>query len=307
MPNRKGFWKWLTTAGMMVLLLSGCGQIKSGVLNPQGPVAQKQYDLILWSSILMLIILVVVFALFVLILIKYRARPENEGYEPPDEEGNTFLEIVWTVIPVIIVIALAIPTVTTTFDLEKSPSPDKKPMTIEVTSAQWKWIFKYPEQGIETVNYVKIPENVPIRFRLTSNDAMNSFWVPELGGQKYTMADMPMYLWLEADKPGEYLGRGANFTGREFAKMEFEVEAEKQADFDNWVKQVKATAPAQTEKAYQKLLKPGTVDRQTFSSYPKSAETGDESHSHGSHKGSDDMEHIGDQREESSDGDHHHH
>ncbi|MDA8351813.1 MAG: cytochrome aa3 quinol oxidase subunit II [Firmicutes bacterium] len=286
-PFLKGRWKWLTVVGMLMFFLTGCSSnIKAGVLNPQGPVAQKQYDLIMWSIILMSVILVVVFTLFVVILIKYRARPENEGYEPPDQEGNRLLEVVWTMIPVIIVIALAVPTVTTTFDLEKSPSPDKEPITIEAESAQWKWIFKYPEQGIETVNYVKIPANVPVRFQLESHDAMNSFWVPELGGQEYTMAKMPMYLWLEADKPGTYLGRGANFTGRDFAKMEFTVEAEKPSDFDDWVKQVKETAPAQSKEEFEKLLEPGTVGRMTFSSYPEDEkkDSSDHGHGHGSSK-----------------------
>ncbi|SDX12711.1 cytochrome aa3 quinol oxidase subunit 2 [Marininema mesophilum] len=272
LPFRKGAWKWLAVAGMMMAILSGCEPIKTGVLNPKGPVAQQQYDLIVWSAVLMSIILIVVFVLFVVIMVRFRASKLSKDYEPPDEKGNTFLEIVWTAIPVLIVIAIGIPTVTTTFDLEKSPSPNKKPITIEATSAQWKWIFKYPEQGIETVNYVKIPANVPVRFKLSSHDAMNSFWVPELGGQEYTMADMPMTLWLEADKPGKFQGRGNNFTGRDFAKMVFTVEAKKQSDFDSWVAQIKKTAPKQSEKEYKKLLKPGTVGLQSYSSYPKSAE-----------------------------------
>ncbi|SFS77742.1 cytochrome aa3-600 menaquinol oxidase subunit 2 [Marininema halotolerans] len=290
LPLRNGAWKWLAVAGMMMAILSGCEPVKMGVLNPKGPVAQKQYDLIIWSVVLMSVILIVVFVLFVVILVRFRASKLSKDYEPPDVEGNTFLEIVWTAIPVLIVVALAVPTVTSTFDLEKSPSPNKKPITIEATSAQWKWIFKYPEQGIETVNYLKIPANVPVRFKLSSHDAMNSFWIPELGGQEYTMADMPMFLWLEADKPGKFIGRGNNFSGRDFAKMEFTVEAKKQSDFDSWVDHVKKTAPKQSEKEYKALLKPGTVDLKTYSSYPKSAEVKEPNHGGMEHGGMD-MDH----------------
>ncbi|GAA3330337.1 hypothetical protein GCM10020331_082470 [Ectobacillus funiculus] len=116
----------------------------------------------------------------------------------------------------------------------------KKPIEIYVTSANWKWLFSYPEEGIETVNYLKIPEDTPIKFKLTSVGPMNAFWVPELGGMKYTMDDMVMDLYLQADHPGDYLGRSANFSGKGFADMEFTVEAETQEGYEKkWVKRSK--------------------------------------------------------------------
>lgn len=252
----------------MALLLSGCSSLKTGVLNPQGPVAKEQYDLIMWSVVLMSIVFIAVIVLFVYMLVKYRAKSSNEDYVEPEEKENKWLEVIWTTIPVVIIIALAIPTVKSTFKLEKSPSPNQKPITIQVTSADWKWIFKYPEQGIETVNYVKIPANVPIRFELNAVGPMNSFWVPELGGQEYTMPGMTMYLWLEADNPGTYIGRSANFSGKDFTHMQFNVHSVAQSDFDAWVTKVKKTAPKQTEAMFKELLKPGLVKEQTYSSYP---------------------------------------
>ncbi|MGA9172438.1 MAG: cytochrome aa3 quinol oxidase subunit II [Thermoactinomyces sp.] len=261
--------KWAAILPGLFLLLTGCAPIKSGVLNPQGPVAKKEYDLILWTSGLMLIIFIAVAVLFIYMLVKYRAKPENEGYEPPEVHENKWLEMIWTAIPIIIVALIAVPTCIMTFDLEKSPSPHKKPLVVEVTSADWKWIFKYPEQGIETVNYVKIPADVPVRFELNAVGAMNSFWVPELGGQEYTMPGMDMKLWLEADKPGTYVGRSANFSGRGFTHMQFDVIAQKETDFNAWVDHVKKTAPKQTEADWQKLIKPGLVGELTYSSYTK--------------------------------------
>ncbi|MGG3470690.1 cytochrome aa3 quinol oxidase subunit II [Neobacillus pocheonensis] len=252
-------------AFLPVLLLSGCNS-KMVVFDPKGPAARDILDLINWSLVFMLIVVVVVFGLFGYIIWKYRATPKNKDYVPPEEHGSTKLEIVWTVIPILIVIALTIPTVKTIYKLEKVPQgyEDKKPITINVTSADWKWIFSYPEQGIETVNYVNIPAGTPVKFKLTSAGTMQSFWVPALGGQKYTMNKMETELYLTADQPGEFLGRNTNFNGRGYADMEFTVEAKSSKEFEKWVKDVKASAPKLTEKKYNELLKPTHLGRETF-------------------------------------------
>jgi cytochrome aa3-600 menaquinol oxidase subunit II len=258
-------WKWFSLLPLSLLLfLSGCSE-NIAVLNPQGPVAKSEYKLIVWSVGFMAFIIIVVFVLFAVILIRYREKPENANYEPPEEEGNTLLEIVWTAIPILIVTALAIPTVKTTFALEKPIRKDVKPLTIHVTAANWKWIFSYPEQHIETVNYVNIPAGVPVEFKLTSTGPMNSFWVPELGGQKYAMDSMETVLTLQADHPGSYMGRSANFSGKGFTHMEFEVVAQTKDDFEKWVKDVQQTAPKLKKEKYAKILKPGLVGRMTFS------------------------------------------
>ncbi|MFX3624961.1 MAG: cytochrome aa3 quinol oxidase subunit II [Ectobacillus sp.] len=267
MRLKKAFWKLASLLPLsLIMFLGGCQNL--AVLNPQGPVAKEQYDLIVWSFALMLTIIAVVFILFTIILIRYRERPDNMDYEPPEQEGNTLLEVVWTLVPVIIVIALAIPTVKTTYALEKPPkqSKDIEPIEIYVTSANWKWIFSYPEENIETVNYVNIPAGVPIKFKLTSVGPMNSFWVPELGGQKYTMDDMVMDLYLQADKPGEYTGRSANFSGEGFTHMEFQVVSQTKEEYEEWVKEVKQNEKKLTEEKYNEIIKPGVVGRMTFSS-----------------------------------------
>jgi cytochrome aa3-600 menaquinol oxidase subunit 2 len=272
-PFRKRLRKWLTLVGLSaVLLLAGCSREQYVVLDPKGPIAKQQYDLIVWSFGLMLIIVLAVFGIFAYVIIKYRAKPENKGYEPPDQEGSKLLETIWTLIPIAVVIALAIPTVKATYGLEKQPSSDRPPMTIKVTSADWKWIFRYPKEGIETVNYVTIPADTPVQFEMDAVGPMNSFWVPSLGGQEYTMPGMVMHLWLQADHPGVYKGRSANFSGKYFTHMTFDVVAKTPADYDKWVQQVKKTAPKQTEAQYLKLLERGLAKKMTFSSYPKIAD-----------------------------------
>ncbi|PWI58866.1 cytochrome aa3 quinol oxidase subunit II [Sulfoacidibacillus thermotolerans] len=254
-----------------VLLLSGCGS-QIAVLHPEGPVARQEYNLIIWSFILMAFVGLAVFILFAYMLIKYRARPGVEKYYDPNLEGNRKLEVVWTVIPLLIVIALAIPTVKTTYALTQPPVQAHDPMEIDVTSAAWKWIFQYPGQHIETVNYLVIPTGVPVKFILTSVGPMNTFWIPELGGMEFTMPGANLGLWLEASKSGVYLGRGANFSGKGFAHMQFNVYAKPQAEFNQWVAQVKAQDPPLTmAQANQLVNHHGLSPILTFSSYPAGA------------------------------------
>ncbi|WP_138417221.1 cytochrome aa3 quinol oxidase subunit II [Aquibacillus sediminis] len=248
-----------------IFLLTGC-ETNMVVFNPQGPNAETILGLINWSLLWMAIVIIVVMGMFITFIWKYRERPDNMDYEPPEEHGNTKWEIIWTAIPFLIVIALLIPNIQALYALEEVPEgyEDKEPITIHVTGADWKWIFSYPEEDIETVNYVNIPEDTPIIFKMTSAGTMQSFWVPALGGQKYAMAKMETELILTADNPGSYMGKNSNFNGPGYAEMEFEVLAQTQAEYDEWVEEVKERAPELTEEKYIELLKPTHLGRLTF-------------------------------------------
>lgn len=247
----------------IVAILSGCEMV---VFQPEGPQARSILELINFSLVMMAIVVAIVFALFIFIVWKYRETSKNKDYEPEEDKGSLALEITWTVIPLLIVIALTIPTVLTTFAVEDIPSgyEDKEPVTIHVTSADWKWVFSYPEENIETVNYVNIPVDTPIQFKLTSASTMQSFWVPQLGGQKYAMSNMENELYLVAERPGTFIGRNTNFNGQEYAHMDFDVIAQTEDDYDTWVKEVKQTAPTLTEEKYMEIIYPGVVGRMTF-------------------------------------------
>ncbi|MGP4038376.1 cytochrome aa3 quinol oxidase subunit II [Gracilibacillus sp. D59] len=250
---------------LIPVLLAGC-ESKLLVFDPKGPIARSLTDLIVYSIIFMLVIVVVVFVLFGYIVWKYRARKNDGDFEPKEEKGNHLLEITWFTIPVLIVIALMIPTMKTIYEVEDVPKgyEDEKPLVIHVTSADWKWIFSYPEQDIETVNYINIPAGHPVQFKMTSAGTMQSFWVPELGGQKYTMANMQTNLYLVADKPGSFYGRNTSFNGRGYAHMEFEVQAQTEEDFNEWVHEVHNTAMDLSEEKYSEILEPGVLGRMTF-------------------------------------------
>ncbi|WP_081904352.1 cytochrome c oxidase subunit II [Brevibacillus thermoruber] len=262
--GRVQFWIMAVLASV---LLSGCGS-EYMVLNPKGPVAETQYNLIIISVILVSIVILPVLAITFYIVWRYRDKPGNKAPYQPEWAHNTTLEVIWWGIPVVIIAILGYFTVRDTYALVEPPNKEVKPITVQVTSLDWKWMFTYPEQNIATVNYVHIPVGVPVQFELTAEAPMNSFWVPQLAGQIYTMPGMAMGLWLQADEPGEYFGTGANFTGKGFAHMQFKVIAEPQEEFDKWVQQVKNTAPGMTRQDYENLVKPGLSDRLTYSSFP---------------------------------------
>lgn len=257
----------LITGLLFLFVLSGCSELI--VLDPKGPVAEKQRDLIMLSIYFMLVVVVIVYVLFTFIVVKYRDHKNrsDKGYEP-EMHGSTKLEIIWTIIPIIIVTALSIPTVNALYELKEPPkdTAHKEPIVIHATSADWKWIFSYPEENIETVNYLNVPEDHPILFKVTSADSMTSFWVPQIGGQVYGMPGMVNDLYLQADEPGVYDGRNSNFTGEQMADHKFDFVALKEEEYEEWVKETQEDAPKLIEETYEKLMLPGTVDKMTFSS-----------------------------------------
>ncbi|MGG0856896.1 cytochrome aa3 quinol oxidase subunit II [Metabacillus fastidiosus] len=251
---------------LSLLLLGGCSEYK--IFDPKGPVAATQRDLIMYSIYFMLFIMVIVYILFTFVVVKYRNRKNfKESDYDPSLHHSTKLEIIWTIIPIIIVIALSIPTVKVLYELEGPPkaTAHKEPIVIHATSADWKWIFSYPEEDIETVNYVKVPEDRPILFKITSADSMTSFWVPQIGGQEYGMPGMVNDLYLQADEPGVYDGMNSNFTGKKMAFQRFNFVAVKEKDYDTWVKDTQENAPELTEEKYEKLMLPDNVGEMTFS------------------------------------------
>ncbi|MCM3748972.1 COX aromatic rich motif-containing protein [Paenibacillus pasadenensis] len=253
----------LAGAGMAILL-AGCGNPM--VLDPKGSVAEIQKEMIWISIILCAIIIIPVLGIWIYISWRYRDKPDNKAPYEPNWSHSTKLEAIWWGIPIVVVGVLGYFTIVATYDLIKPPkqAADVKPITVQVTSMDWKWLFQYPDQDIATVNYLNIPDNTPVQFVLTSNTAMNSFWVPQLGGMMYTMPGMAMRLWLDSNESGEYLGMGANFSGSEFAKMNFKVTSMPQEEFDAWVKKSQAEPAKLDHDAYKKLAVKGTAPIQTF-------------------------------------------
>lgn len=227
------------------------------VLDPKGPIAKEQFDLIIFTSLLSLIIVIPVFVLTFYIAWKYRAGNKKAKYNPEWDHSKT-AETIWWLVPLALILVLAVITWITTHKLDpyKPIASDKKPITVQVVALQWKWLFIYPEQNIATVNYLEFPEDTPINFEITADAPMNSFWIPQLGGQVYAMAGMQTKLHLQASEQGEYKGSSANLSGEGFSGMKFIAKATSDAGFESWVNSVRTSSKALTGDEYATLAKP---------------------------------------------------
>lgn len=235
------------------------------VLNPKGLIGRKEHQLIVISTWLMLIVVLPVFALTFWIAYKYRAGNKKAKYTP-DWDHNSLAEIIWWGIPFIIIVVLSVLNWIACFDLDpfKSIESKNKPITIQVVALDWKWLFIYPEQKIAVVNLVEFPANTPVRFEITADAPMNSFWIPELGGQIFAMPGMRTELHLIADEEGEYRGVSANLSGKGFSGMTFTAKATSEVDFNKWVRSVRRSKNPLTKESFLALAKPSEREPVTF-------------------------------------------
>jgi cytochrome c oxidase subunit 2 len=250
MSRLKKLWRLVPLFAVMTLLLTGCGDPTLSALVPKGPVAREQLFLMKLSLFIMIFVVIVVFAIYLFVLVRYRQRKGQENVVPKQVEGNHVLEIVWTVIPILLLLVLAVPTVSYTFKHSTDHNQNKDAIKVKVTAHQFWWQFEYPELGIVTAQDLVIPEKKIVAFELTSADVNHSFWVPSLGGKIDTNPGLSNILYLEADEVGDFLGRCAELCGAAHALMNFHVEAKSQADFDAWVQDLKTPSaiPATAQK-----------------------------------------------------------
>jgi len=302
--------KWSLFAIILTIatVLSGCEPLL--VLDPKGPQAERLASDILLSMGIMLFIVLAVFGLLIYMLVKYRASKQPDDYEPPHIHGNVWVEAICVGIPILIVAYLSFVSVQSNYIVEAKPEgyEDKEPLVVYASSSNWKWHFSYPEENIETVNYLYIPTDRPLEFKLYSHGPITSFWIPQLGGQKYAMNDHITTLHLAADAPGEYMGRNSNFSGEGFAENTFNVTAMSQKDFDEWVDEVKETADPLTEEKFTKLLEPGHLGQLTYTGTHLDFSPPNEGHHHGEEEeASDSEEEAEESHEDHSDHEHMNH
>jgi cytochrome o ubiquinol oxidase subunit 2 len=236
-------------------------------LDPKGPVASAQRLLLINSTAIMLVVVVPVILATLAFAWWYRSSNAraSRGLDLPYEGRIEF--VVWS-IPTLTVILLTGVIWIGSHQLDpRAPIAAKAaPLQVDVVALDWKWLFIYPDQGIASVNRLVIPTETPVRFRLTSATVMNSFFVPQLGSQIYTMGGMTTHLNLLASEPGEFPGFSANFSGRGFSDMRFIAKAVPASDFDAWVAQVRGGAPPLDDGRLAELAKPGTVEPATYRS-----------------------------------------
>jgi cytochrome o ubiquinol oxidase subunit 2 len=237
--------------------LGGCSE---GVLDPKGPVAAAE-RLILFNSLGIMLAIVIPTILATLgVAWWFRSSNKRARYLPSFEFSGRLEILVWS-IPAMTVLLVGGVAWVGSHDLDprKLLSSTVKPVRVQVVSLDWKWLFIYPDQDIAIVNQLTIPVGTPVSFELTSSGVMNSFFVPQLGSQIYTMAGMVTRLHLQADHPGTYRGLSAQFSGDGFADMRFNVEAVPAEAFAQWVAATRSAGPVLDAQVYADLAKPSSA------------------------------------------------
>ena len=246
----------------LLLVLGACSAV---VLDPAGDVAGQQRDLLVVSTLLMLLIIVPVMALVVVFAWRYRASNKSAAYEP-DWDHSTHLELVIWAAPLLIIICLGALTWAGTHLLDpyrplsrikagQATHEAVQPLEVQVVALDWKWLFIYPQYGIATVNELAAPVDRPISFSITASSVMNSFYIPAMAGQIYAMPGMQTRLHGVINKAGDYQGFSANYSGDGFSHMKFAFKGLDEAGFESWVARAKAN-PVLDRRVYLDLEKP---------------------------------------------------
>ncbi|MVW71272.1 ubiquinol oxidase subunit II [Bordetella sp. 15P40C-2] len=244
-------------------LLAGCDAV---LLSPSGDIALQQRNLIIISTVLMLLIIVPVITLTLLFAWRYRESNTSAKYDPEWHHSTVLELLIWSA-PLLIIIALGAITWVSThlldpyrplarIDSQRAIAADTKPLVVEVVAMDWKWLFIYPEQGIATVNEMAAPVDRPIHFKITATSVMNTFFVPAMAGMIYAMPGMQTTLHAVINRPGEYEGFSGNYSGEGFSDMRFRFYGVDDAGFEKWVSDVRAADDTLSRQVYLKLEQP---------------------------------------------------
>ncbi|AOV08378.1 cytochrome c oxidase subunit II [Sporosarcina ureilytica] len=260
----KGLKKWrlFTLLTALTIFLAGCGQEEISTLLPAGEVAKDQFNLLLLSSGIMLFVILVVVIIYVIALLRFRRSKLGEDHVPEQVEGSNVLELVWTVIPILLVLLLAVPTVYYTYKLGNvsamgavDDDGNAENLVVDVTAKLYWWEFDYPELGVTTAQELVVPMDEKVYFNLIAADVKHSFWIPAVGGKLDNNVENvnKFYLIFEKDsrdlEEGVFFGKCAELCGPSHALMDFKVKTLTRAEFDDWVLAMQATEGATADKA----------------------------------------------------------
>ncbi len=215
-----------------LVALAGCGeQNGANFLNPSGPQALQEANLFWFILVVATVIFVAVTGALIYSVIRFRSRPG--GPAARQFSGNTPLELVWTIVPSLILLGVLVLTINTLFvGLAK---PEQEAFTVQAIGHQWWWEFRYPDQKIVTADEMVIPVGKVVDIELISNNVIHSFWVPELAGKTDVIPGRTNKMWLKADRTGTFRGECTEYCGQQHANMNFQVVVEDDAGFQSWV------------------------------------------------------------------------
>lgn len=247
---------------IVTFFLAGCGKENLTALVPKGFGAEESMKLIILTTVVMTFVFLIVLILFVVVLLRYREKKGQEDYIPKQVEGNKTLETVWTIIPIILVVIMAVPTVISTFVLADDSKSDEH-INIEVKGNQYWWHFKYRDEDdpkgkdgkykIQTSQDLYIPTGEKVYIHMKSNDVIHSFWVPSISGKMDVNPENENTMYLKANEEGVYWGKCAELCGPSHSLMDFKVIALSPEKYAQWEKDMENFDPdkAPTDKVAQ--------------------------------------------------------
>jgi cytochrome c oxidase subunit 2 len=224
------------------LLLAACGENSPSILNTAGPVADKEAGLFWFILIVATIVFVIVEALLIWSIIRFRERPNSPM--PKQTHGNNAIEIAWTVVPSIFLFAVLIGTIYTMFGLAQ---PAGRAINVQVVGHQWWWEFNYENDHITTADELVVPTGTVIHLDLKSDNVIHSFWVPQLTGKTDVVPGHDNTKWFQANTPGYYRGECTEFCGLQHANMEFYVRALAPDAYQTWLTSQQQAAQSPTD------------------------------------------------------------
>ena len=244
----------IIAAAALALLTTACNR---GILDPVGPVAAQEKQILINATAIMLAIIIPTMIATVAIAWWFR-RGNSKAVYRPDWEYSGAIELVVWAIPILTIALLGGIAWIGSHQLEPSKPLESKvpPLKVDVVSMDWKWLFIYPDQHIATVNQLVVPAGTPVSFRLTSATVWNVFFVPQMGTMIYTMPNMTTRLNLQADRQGVFEGRSAQFSGDGFPGMEFKVHSVPPQQFAAWAASAHGSGGVLDAAAYAKLSQP---------------------------------------------------
>lgn len=243
-------WAPVCCLALTVLVLSGCAQhYPQTTLAPRGDFArlvdQVFMTTVRWAAVVFFLVEgALLYAVF-----RFRGKP-GDG-EPAQVHGNTTLEIVWTVIPAVILAFIAVPTIKAIFKTAEVPTDN--PLVVEVIGHQWWWEFRYPEYGIVTANEFHVPVGRTVDLRMTTADVVHSFWVPQFAAKRDVFPKRDNRLWFKAEVAGNFPGQCAEFCGIQHGRMGYRIIAESPEAFAAWTANETASGPVISDSVHADL------------------------------------------------------
>jgi cytochrome c oxidase subunit 2 len=237
---RRSF-RLVTALCLLTLAIAACGaeQYPQTTLLPRGDFAKIADDLLDTTVRWALVVFVLVEGILIYAIFRFRGKPNDP--EPHQIHGNTTVEIIWTVVPALILAAIAVPTVRAIFQTNAAPGKDA--LTIEVVGHQWWWEFRYPEYNLTTANEMHVPVGRTVALRMGSADVIHSFWVPQFAAKRDVFANRETRMWFKAEVEGEYPGQCGEYCGIQHGRMAHRIRAHKPEEFRAWVAHMQTLGP----------------------------------------------------------------